>query len=111
MSKHFSQILLAGLMLSVSAFKAEAGPVDFGIRNGVLSFEEGTSPVSARSKSQLGISSLHNKLGEKSLEWSWKGRNASISIDGEIPYLRENPDPKETSVSTFVFWVYSERPL
>jgi chondroitin-sulfate-ABC endolyase/exolyase len=33
--------------------------------------------------------------------------NAFISIKGEIPYLPENPNPKETSIASFVFWMYS----
>lgn len=56
-----------------------------------------------------GASSLHSKFGDKSLEWKWKHRNAELSIRHNIAYLPVNPDPEETSVSTFVFWVYSPK--
>ena len=32
-------------------------------------------------------------------------------INSDIPYLPKNPDPKETSVSSFVFWIYSPEKL
>ena len=102
------------LILAAAAFlgwSAAAQVVDYGPENGVLSFEDGTAPAIAGSRSSLTISDLHYKLGTHSLLWQWKRPAASLSITGEIPYMKENPDPKETSVSTFVFWVYSERPL
>lgn len=98
----------AALLLSTGA---SAGVVDYGPDKGVLSFEEGTSPVIPGKGSSVSTSSLHYKLGSRSLQWSWKRRGATISIPGAIPYLRENPDPKETSVSTFVFWVYADKPV
>lgn len=97
--------LLCGLALFFCPI-SKADNVDFPSRN-VLSFEESTSPVVANKKSKLTLSDNHSKLGEMSLLWEWNGRGASICIPGEIPYLPENPNPKETSVSSFVFWVYS----
>lgn len=100
-------ILAATVLLSMNAVAQVA---DYGQENGVLSFENGTSPAVPGRKSQLTVSDLHAKLGTKSLLWEWKCPEATISIPGAVPYLKENPDPKETSVSTFVFWVYSDCP-
>ncbi len=76
----------------------------------VLSFENTTVPVVCKG-GKVTLSGKHFKYGKNSLLWSWKRRGASLEIPGEIPYLHENPDPKETSVSSFVFWIYSEAPM
>lgn len=101
-------ILAAALIISLSL---AAQVVDYGSQNGVLSFENGTAPALAGKHTTLEVSDLHYKLGAHSLLWEWKRSSATLSIPGEIPYMKENPDPKETSVSTFVFWVYSEKPI
>ena len=88
-------------------FATSAKVVDFNPLTGVMSFEDGAGQVSAGKSSVLSISNDHYKLGNNSLKWEWKKNGAYLEIDGEIPYLPENPNPKETSVSTFVFWVYS----
>ena len=99
-----SILLAASVLLSG---RTEAQVVDYGQANGVLSFEEGTSPAACTKSSVLNISQEHSKLGTHSLQWDWKKKGAYISIKGEIPYLPENPDPKETSIASFVFWMYS----
>ena len=99
-----SILLAASVLLSG---RTEAQVVDYGQANGVLSFEEGTSPAACTKSSVLNISQEHSKLGTHSLKWDWKKKGAYISIKGEIPYLPENPDPKETSIASFVFWMYS----
>ncbi len=86
-----------------------AGAVE--LPESVLSFENGTAPVVCGKGSRVVTSGDHFKYGCNSLLWSWKRKGASIEIPGEIPYLRENPDPKETSVSSFVFWIYSGTPM
>ena len=101
-------ILAASAILS---WDAEAQVADYSEVNGVLSFEESTEKVTAGKNSTVSISDWHAKLGSHSLQWTWKRKEATISIPGEIPYLPENPNPKETSVSTFVFWVYSPTAL
>ena len=88
-------------------FSAGARVVDFNPATGVLSFENGTDPAVAGRASSLSVSDRHYKLGGHSLLWEWKKRGAQFIIPGEVPYLPENPNPAETSVSTFVFWVYS----
>ena len=65
-----------------------------------LSFEDGK-----------GSSAEHYKTGSRSLKWSWCGRRQSLSLKVDVGYLPGNPNPEETSVSSFVFWVYSPQPL
>jgi len=101
-------ILLIILSLAASLlFSMEAQVVDYGIANGVLSFEDGVSPAEASKCSRLSVSNEHSKLGTSSLKWDWKKKGSYISIKGDIPYLPENPNPKETSIASFVFWMYS----
>ena len=77
----------------------------------LLSFEESVAPFAPLKGSKISLSQEHYKHGGSSLKWQWKSNGAQISIKSPIGYLAENPDPKETSVSSFVFWVYSARPL
>lgn len=101
-------ILLIILLLAASLlFSLEAQVVDYGIANGVLSFEDGVSPAESSKCSRLSVSNEHSKLGTSSLKWDWKKKGSYISIKGDIPYLPENPNPKETSIASFVFWMYS----
>lgn len=101
-------ILLIILSLAASLlFSMEAQVVDYGIANGVLSFEDGVSPAESSKCSRLTVSNEHSKLGTSSLKWDWKKKGSYISIKGDIPYLPENPNPKETSIASFVFWMYS----
>lgn len=101
-------ILLIILLLAASLlFSMEAQVVDYGIANGVLSFEDGVSPAESSKCSRLTVSNEHSKLGTSSLKWDWKKKGSYISIKGDIPYLPENPNPKETSIASFVFWMYS----
>ncbi|MBO5941944.1 MAG: sugar lyase [Bacteroidales bacterium] len=97
-------ILAASVLLSG---RMEAQVVDYGLANGVLSFEDGTAPAQCSKGSALSVSQEHSKLGTSSLKWDWRKNDQYISIKGEIPYLPENPDPKETSIASFVFWMYS----
>ena len=93
------------------AYGVEAQVVDYGKANGIFSFEEDYAEVSCSKHSVLSISDEHSKLGHRSLKWEWKKKRASMSINAPVPYLPQNPTPKETSVSSFVFWVYSPKPL
>ena len=92
-------------------FSAEAQIVDYGQSNGVFSFENSTEGLTGSKHSVLSISDEHAKLGGKSLEWNWKRPGSSISINSPVPFLAKNPNPKETSVSSFVFWIYSPEKL
>ena len=103
-----SMILAASVLL---CGRSEAQVADYGMVNGVISFEDGTAPAVCSKGSRLTTSNEHAKLGTQSLKWDWKASGAYISIKGEIPYLPENPDPKETSVASFVFWTYSPERL
>ena len=53
----------------------------------------------------------HAKFGLRSLKWTWRLPNASLKLKHPVAYQKENPNPEETSVSTFVFWVYSPEAL
>lgn len=77
----------------------------------LLSFEESALPFVGDSSSKLSISDQHYKHGSHSARWQWSRDGAQISILKSIPFLKENPNPKETSVSTFVFWVYAPKSL
>lgn len=91
--------------------RGEAQVADYGSGNGIMSFENGTESVYSGKGSTLSVSDKHNKLGHHSLMWEWDRSKAAITIKGEVPYLPENPNPKEKSVSSFVFWVYSPEVL
>lgn len=101
------RILISIILAASSLISVEAQVVDYGPTNGVFSFEESSEGISASRHSETAISGLHSKLGHKSLEWTWKKGGSSFSINASVPYLHENPDPKETSVSSFIFWIYS----
>ena len=106
-----NRIIVTLVVLLSSMLTAAAQYTDFPDHKEILSFEQDAKAVKALKKSSVDISPLHSKLGENSLLWKWKKEGAGIEIPGIIPYLPENPNPKETSVSTFVFWVYSETPV
>ncbi len=105
------RIIMTLAVLLSSILTAAAQYTDFPGHKEILSFEQETAPVYALKKSSVSLSPLHSKLGEKSLLWKWKKGGAGIEIRGEVPYLEKNPNPKETSVSSFVFWIYSEAPM
>jgi chondroitin-sulfate-ABC endolyase/exolyase len=105
-------ILLIILLLVASSFlSVEAQVVDYGKANGVFSFEDDIAELSCSKRSVLSISDSHSKLGSKSVEWKWTKRGSSFCINAPVPFLEHNPNPKETSVSSFVFWVYSPEAL
>ncbi len=96
---------ILGLLL-LAGWSAAAQPADdFGGR--LLSFEESAAPLSAGRGSKLSVSDLHFKHGTRSARWQWTEDGAQIVLHRPVGYLKENPDTKETSVSTFVFWVYA----
>ena len=90
--------LFIAALLCLPALRTGA-QVDFP-HPGILSFETGK-----------GSSADCAKLGTHSLKWSWKRSGAVLKLRCPVPYLRENPNPEETSVSSFVFWVNSPQPL
>ena len=104
--KYFVSTIIFAASVLLSG-RSEAQVVDYGLANGVLSFEDGTAPAQCSKGSALSVSQEHSKLGVSSLKWDWRKNDQYISIKGEIPYLPENPDPKETSIASFVFWMYS----
>lgn len=101
MGKWYS--LLALLLLAGGSMAQTAD--DFGGR--LLSFEESAAPLTADEGSTLSTSGEHYKHGSWSARWRWTEEGARVSIRRPVGYLKENPNPKETSVSTFVFWVYA----
>lgn len=103
-TKVITTIIAASALFSL---RVEAQVADYGRDNGILSFENGTENVRTGKGSHLSVSDEHNKLGHNSLMWEWKRPKATISFKGEVPYLPKHPNPKEQSVSSFVFWVYS----
>lgn len=110
MNSGISGFAVAVIALLFPFTAALAGNVNVGKEHGVLSFENGTEGTIAK-RSAVTISGDHSKLGGHSLLWEWSKKGATLTFKGEIPYLHENPNPKETSVSSFVFWVYSPTPF
>lgn len=70
----------------------------------ILSFEESAAPFTASEGSSLSVSGDHYKHGAHALRWQWSRAGARVRIESPVGYLSENPNPRETSVSTFVFW-------
>lgn len=77
----------------------------------ILSFEESAAPFVASKGSALQHSDLHYKHGAHAARWQWSRSGAQLRIGAPIGYLAHNPNSRETSVSTFVFWVYAAKPL
>jgi len=75
------------------------------------SFEESAAPFTASEGSSLSVSGDHYKHGAHALRWQWSRAGARVRIESPVGYLSENPNPRETSVSTFVFWVYAPKAL
>lgn len=107
----FRKSILSIMTCILFSFGAEAQVVDYGKANGILSFEDDIAELSCSKGSVLSVSDCHSKLGSKSLEWQWTKHGSYFIINTPIPYLARNPNPKETSVSSFVFWVYSPEAL
>lgn len=76
----------------------------------ILSFEEGTAPAVADRNSSVAVSDAHFKHFAHSLRWTWRREGAQLTLPVAVGYLRENPDPTQTSISTFVFWLYAPQP-
>ena len=104
---HIKRTIISIMLAASSLLGVEAQVVDYGQSNGVYSFERDTEGLTCSKHSVLSSSDKHSKLGEHSLEWRWTKGESSVSLKSHIPYLAKNPNPKETSVSSFVFWIYS----
>ncbi|MGN0191833.1 MAG: chondroitinase family polysaccharide lyase [Candidatus Cryptobacteroides sp.] len=102
--KRVLAFLLAFAVCALS--KAQTFSVDYGPDKGVCSFETMPSEFSCLTSDAI-VSDAHSKLGEHSLQWTAYGSGASWRMDVPVRYLGENPNPDDTAVSTFVFWVYS----
>ena len=85
---------------------ASAQPVQEVADDRILSFEESAAPMEASPGSTLSLSGDHYKHGSRSVRWQWSQPGAQVRIASPVEYLAENPNPRETSVSSFVFWVY-----
>ncbi len=76
----------------------------------ILSFEQGTAPAAADSRSAISVSGEHYKHLAHSLRWTWNKAGAELRLPQPIGYQKENPDPTQTAIPTFVFWVYAKAP-
>lgn len=75
----------------------------------ILSFENGIHPAQANENSVLTLDQSHYKHLKTSLKWEWSKDMASWSVFGPVDY-KQKPN-SGNGISTFVFWVYSEKPL
>lgn len=98
------------ILMSLCPVLPAQGWTDFA-NDGYLSFEQDLSPASAGRHSKLNLSEAHCKTGTRSLQWTWNRDGATLRLDTPVPYRSQNPDPRETSVSTFIFWLYSPERL
>ena len=90
---------------------ASAQPVQEVADDRILSFEESAAPMEASPGSTLSLSGDHYKHGSRSVRWQWSQPGAQVRIASPVEYLAENPNPRETSVCSFVFWVYAPQAL
>lgn len=102
-------ILTAAALLQLTHLTAQ--PMAEVADERILSFEQSAAPFTAGDGSSLSLTGMHYKHGEHSLLWRWDREGAQISLHAPIGYLSDNPNPRETSVSTFVFWVYAPQAL
>lgn len=103
--------VLALVCACVLSLTAQAQPVEDVKDDRILSFESSTAPLEASKGSSLTCSGEHFKHGVQSARWSWSKAGAQLRLAAPVGYLSQNPDPRETSVSTFAFWVYAPRAL
>lgn len=96
--------------LVCTALAAQTAAVDYAPETGVISFETMPEGVSA-ARSSVSISDAHYKLGAHSLQWKIRKSGASLEMDVPVKFLPVNPNPDDTSVSSFVFWIYSAEPV
>ena len=77
----------------------------------LLSFEEdkGLSIIDA-SKSEISISADHYKDGTHSMKWEYNP-GGELNIKKDLQYEPIDPTGVDTYLSTFVVWVYNEKPV
>lgn len=103
--------ILSLIILVLALTMRAQGSVDFPLES-FLSFEKSTAPALPHSgRSKLSLSDFHYKNGNKALRWDWKSDGSSFRLNVPVPYRKENPNPKEKSISSFVFWLYSPEKL
>lgn len=103
----FSYLLLA----SLSSGAAKAQNYFEVVHPEIFSFESSPEPVSGDAFSSLSLTTDHYKHQLHALNWKWSAPKAQLTISRPIPYLSKNPNPKEASVSTFLFWAYLKSPI
>ncbi len=101
-----SIIFLGFLLTSLTAVRAQ----QFNHPN-LFSFEEDMNPLKGDASSILRVTNEHFKHGNSSISWLWNKPLSQISIRKPIGYLKNNLDSKDTSLSTFVFWIYGKQSL
>jgi chondroitin-sulfate-ABC endolyase/exolyase len=105
-SKIASIGLVAFMLLNLSTLKAQ----EF-THPKLLSFEENAAPLQCDPSAVLKTTTEHYKHGAHSASWKWNKPSAQLTIPQPIGYLKNNPDPKDNSLSTFIFWVYGKKAL
>lgn len=105
------QLLYASLLCAAFNPLAAQELLDF-YHPALHSFEESTLPALPVGKSSsLTLTQEHYKHGKTSLLWKWSEPRAQLSFKQPIDFLFKNPDPFNTAVSSFVFWIYQKQPL
>ena len=77
----------------------------------IVSFEEGklSSDFSTSNGSELALSDKYHRDGQHSLQWNYT-KGATLSFKQAIDFEPKDPTGKDTYLSTFVVWVYNDKP-
>lgn len=76
----------------------------------LLSFEEESVPdFITGTDSQVATSTAHYKEGKQSLEWIFEP-NGVLQLKKDLKFEKQDPTGKDTYLSSFVVWVYNEKP-
>jgi len=77
----------------------------------IVSFEDGklSSDFSTSKGSELVLSDKYHRDGQHSLQWNYT-KGATLSFKQAIDFEPKDPTGKDTYLSTFVVWVYNDKP-
>lgn len=99
-------ILLAILMQASLLISAKCIELD---RFYIFECKDVPSSISTHNGT-LAISGKHFREGQRSLRWDFQEKGY-LSIKGDLMFEYKDPTGKDTYLSSFVFWIYNEKPF